>query len=195
MNFVVDGSVRRADGAYRVTVQLVRASDGFQVWTRTYERAAARRSELQASVAEHIAFLVSLQVRQASRTLFLRMIPTLASLGIDRYVAMQHFMNAMDEYWSIRLEEGGGDWRVYEQHLRQAIDASPELAFPHLFLANAYEQRLGGMLSYEEAARVAHEELAKAKALGDDNHPFYRWFEGQMYADDGSGLRAGGSAP
>jgi TolB-like protein/DNA-binding winged helix-turn-helix (wHTH) protein len=36
---VLEGSVRRADGRVKVTAQLFRTSDGFQLWTQSYDRA------------------------------------------------------------------------------------------------------------------------------------------------------------
>src|SRR4029077_4685583 len=35
---LLEGSVRKADHALRITVQLVRASDGSQLWSQTYDR-------------------------------------------------------------------------------------------------------------------------------------------------------------
>jgi TolB-like protein/cytochrome c-type biogenesis protein CcmH/NrfG len=56
VSHVVEGSVRREGDRLRVTAQLVTVSDGFHVWSKTYDRtvndAFAIQSEIAASVAE-----------------------------------------------------------------------------------------------------------------------------------------------
>src|SRR5437879_11131186 len=45
--YLVSGSVRRAGPRLRVTVQLVRAADGLQVWGDVFDRSEEHTSELQ----------------------------------------------------------------------------------------------------------------------------------------------------
>ncbi|HYD44477.1 MAG TPA: tetratricopeptide repeat protein [Phenylobacterium sp.] len=56
VSHVVEGSVRREGDRLRVTAQLVTVSDGFHVWSKTYDRtvndAFAIQTEIAASVAE-----------------------------------------------------------------------------------------------------------------------------------------------
>ena len=49
--FVVDGSVRKSGGTLHVAVRLVRAQDGFVVWSSSYERSAEDRLKAQEEVA------------------------------------------------------------------------------------------------------------------------------------------------
>ncbi|MCA9738988.1 MAG: tetratricopeptide repeat protein [Gemmatimonadetes bacterium] len=48
---VLDGSVRREGGRLRIAVQLIDATDGFQLWAETYERAEADAFALQDQIA------------------------------------------------------------------------------------------------------------------------------------------------
>ena len=52
---VVEGSVRKIGDDLRVTAQLIRAEDGFHLWSDTYNRKAADLFEVQLEVAESIA--------------------------------------------------------------------------------------------------------------------------------------------
>jgi len=52
---VVEGSVRRAGERLRVTAQLIRATDGFHLWSETFERSAEDSFGVQDEIAEKIA--------------------------------------------------------------------------------------------------------------------------------------------
>ena len=52
---ILEGSVRRAGERLRVTAQLIRASDGFHVWSENYDRDAADVIEVQEDLAVKIA--------------------------------------------------------------------------------------------------------------------------------------------
>jgi serine/threonine protein kinase/tetratricopeptide (TPR) repeat protein len=52
---VLEGSVRKAGRQVRVTVQLVNAADGYQVWSRTFDRELGDIFSLQAEIARSVA--------------------------------------------------------------------------------------------------------------------------------------------
>jgi TolB-like protein len=52
---LVKGSVRRVDGQLRVSVQLVRAADGVQLWSESYDQSAEDLLHVQRDVAEKVA--------------------------------------------------------------------------------------------------------------------------------------------
>lgn len=52
---VLEGSVRRDGARLRVSAQLVRASDGFQLWSETYDRQLVDVFAVQQNIAENIA--------------------------------------------------------------------------------------------------------------------------------------------
>ncbi len=55
VNYVVEGSVRKSDTGLRITAQLIRAKDGFHIWSNTYDRSATDIFELQKEIAIKIA--------------------------------------------------------------------------------------------------------------------------------------------
>lgn len=52
---VVEGSVRRSGDRLRVTAQLIRAGDGFHLWSNTYDSTSADTISVQEDIAERIA--------------------------------------------------------------------------------------------------------------------------------------------
>jgi TolB-like protein len=52
---VVEGSVRRAGDRLRVTAQLIRAADGFHLWSQTYERPTTDSFGVQDEIARNVA--------------------------------------------------------------------------------------------------------------------------------------------
>ncbi|MBK8006600.1 MAG: tetratricopeptide repeat protein [Gemmatimonadetes bacterium] len=63
---VVTGSVRKADGKLRVSVQLVDAAAGKELWSDTYDRAAADVFAVQSEIAH--AIVTALEVRLSAPT-------------------------------------------------------------------------------------------------------------------------------
>jgi len=52
---VVEGSVRRAGEQLSITAQLIRASDGFHLWSQTYDRPTEDTFAVQSDIAEKVA--------------------------------------------------------------------------------------------------------------------------------------------
>ena len=52
---VVEGSVRRSGDRLRVTAQLIRANDGFHLWSKNYDSTSADTISVQENIAERIA--------------------------------------------------------------------------------------------------------------------------------------------
>jgi len=55
VNYIVEGSIRKSGTGLRITAQLVRAKDGFHIWSNTYDRSATDIFELQKEIATKIA--------------------------------------------------------------------------------------------------------------------------------------------
>lgn len=55
VNYVLDGSVRRSDDTVRIAARLLRASDGYVVWTQSFDRPRGSVLSVQKDVADEIA--------------------------------------------------------------------------------------------------------------------------------------------
>ncbi len=64
---IVEGSVRRDQGRLRVTAQLIRASDGFHLWSETFDRNSTDSFAVQTDVAEKIALALNVVLDEKKR--------------------------------------------------------------------------------------------------------------------------------
>ena len=64
---IVEGSVRRSGDRLRVTAQLIRAEDGFHLWSETYDRDAGDTFAIQTDIAEKIAVALDVVLDEESR--------------------------------------------------------------------------------------------------------------------------------
>ena len=55
VNHVLEGSVRRSGTRLRITAQLIRSSDGFHIWSETYDREIADIFDIQDEIAAAVA--------------------------------------------------------------------------------------------------------------------------------------------
>ena len=98
---VVEGSVRRIGDDLRVTAQLIRAADGFHLWSKTYESSTERLFDVQHDVAENIAATLDVILDADKRS---RMFAT----GTRDVAAFEEFMKGRDLF--------------FRAHRRTAID-------------------------------------------------------------------------
>jgi TolB-like protein/predicted Zn-dependent protease len=59
---ILEGSVRKGDGRVRITAQLVKASDGYHLWSQTFERDLKNVFAVQDEIAAAIAGALKLQL-------------------------------------------------------------------------------------------------------------------------------------
>jgi transcriptional activator of cad operon len=52
--YVLDGSVRKSDTTLRIAVRLIRAADGYVVWTETYDRPLGDKLQVQDDIAGEV---------------------------------------------------------------------------------------------------------------------------------------------
>ena len=88
---IVEGSVRRSGDRLRVTAQLIRAEDGFHLWSENYDSVSQDTIEVQEDIAEQIANALNVvldeQKREAMRRVGLRDVEAFIALqkGIERF--------------------------------------------------------------------------------------------------------------
>jgi TolB-like protein len=66
---IVEGSVRRSGDRLRVTAQLIRASDGFHLWSNNYDSSSADTIAVQEDIAEKIAGALNVVLDEHRRKL------------------------------------------------------------------------------------------------------------------------------
>lgn len=63
VTYLLDGSLRESGEMFRVTVRLVRASDGYLVWSENFDRPKADTLKVQDEIAAHVADALGKAVR------------------------------------------------------------------------------------------------------------------------------------
>jgi len=150
---ILDGSVRRAGNRIRVTVQLVDARNGFQLWSERYDRQMEDIFEVQDEIARAIA-------DQLKVTLGAGVKPATKNLeAYELYLKGRHLC-AQRMVSTVRL-----GMKCFEQ----AIELDPQFALAYSGLADCYGiLRVYGWISAEEGKPPALAAVAKAAALAPD---------------------------
>jgi TolB-like protein/Tfp pilus assembly protein PilF len=121
---VLEGSVRRHGNRVRITAQLVRTSDGFQLWSEGYEGALEDVFVLQEGIARNItsALQVVLSGDQTS---------ALVKVGTRSAEAYAYYLQATDIY----LRRDGEQFPKAIAALNEALRLDPKFARAHSRLA------------------------------------------------------------
>lgn len=82
---VVEGTVRRAGDKVRVTAQLIRASDGFHLWSDTYDAGVDNVFAVQTDIAEKVADALDIYLDAARR----RQLQIAGVRDVDAFIAYQ----------------------------------------------------------------------------------------------------------
>jgi len=175
VNYLLEGSVRRADQRVRITVQLVKVGDQTHLWAESYERAVEDILAIQVEVAKRIARSLTVELLPGGHAA-LAPISTTSAAAHDAYLRGRYC-------WNKRSEE---DFVKAIEFFQQAAELNPEYAAAHAGLANCYDT-LGwyGALPAAEAFRKAKaaaqralqidERLAEAHAALAYGMHLYEW--------------------
>jgi TolB-like protein len=155
---VVEGSVRRAGDQLRVTAQLIRASDGFHLWSETYNRAVEDVFAVQEEIAEKIAAALDVVLDDEKRE---RMFRT-GTRNVQAFEAYRRGRAIYEAVHDFRTDESLFDANHW---LEQAIALDPDYSAAHLMHADAYSHFLmsGGEGPYSPKSRSP--ELTDEEAL------------------------------
>lgn len=126
VDHVVEGSVRRAGEQLRITAQLIRAQDGFHLWSETYDRRAEDTFAVQEDIAEKIATALDVVLDDTLRQRMRR-------VGVRNVEAFIEYQKGR-ELWE--KAHGGNNListlRQANQHFANAVSLAP--AFPDAYL-------------------------------------------------------------
>ncbi len=131
VRYVVEGSVRKASGRVRITVQLNDAATGSQIWSERYDRDLADVFAVQDEITAAIVASIEPQLYAAENVRARRKTP-------DNLDAWELVMRALSHYWRVTREDSA----IAHELLEQAIAIDPHygqalglLAASHTFTA------------------------------------------------------------
>jgi TolB-like protein len=186
---LLEGSVRREGERARVTAQLIRASDGTQLWSQTYDRTVKDSLAVQLDIAEQVAGVLNVVLDDKQRA---RM-RAAGVKNVDAFIAYQ-------KGWKLYIEAHAkagvdliGGLRQANVEFDKAIALDPNFSFAYFAEADLYEHTLmaDGRSHAEllDAQRAALHTLERAAATSPD--PQQRDLalaERQLLSDDWHGL-------
>lgn len=129
---LVEGTVRRNGERLRVTAQLVRAADGFQVWSDSFDRSLTDNISVQIEIAERIAAALDVLLDEARKT-------QMRAAGIrdpEAFIAYQKGVQLLNEaHGSSEMLTLLSEANVY---FETALERAPEFSDAHLQHADYY---------------------------------------------------------
>jgi len=148
VSYLLEGSVRKAGGTVRITAQLVRAEDGYDLWSQTYNRPLADILEIEDEIASGVVHEFKMSI----------LTPAPITSSID----------AHDEYLRAEAHINSGsasDYDAAETHLRTALKLDPRFAEAWAWLAmeTIWRFDLGAPSPTPEACASAH--AAETRAI------------------------------
>jgi TolB-like protein/tetratricopeptide (TPR) repeat protein len=175
---ILEGSVRSQGDKVRVTAQLIQVSDGFHLWSQTYDRDLTDIFAVQDDIAQQIlvAMTDELMVEEA---------PALVPAARTDLTAFNLFLEARD---LVSTRDEKSMQRALEL-LNQAIEIDPRYAPAYASRAKAYtllSDRPGsyGSIPAQEALDQARADVDKALALDSELADAYA-VQGLINADIG----------
>jgi TolB-like protein/tetratricopeptide (TPR) repeat protein len=125
---VLEGSVQRVGDRVRITAQLIRADDGFHVWSETYDRTLDDIFGIQDEIAAKVGGALSVSLLgDASET-------PLAGVSTESADAYDLYLLALNE----RAKNSFGSLRAAEDLLKGALTIDPDFLDAKAALAGNY---------------------------------------------------------
>ncbi len=157
---ILEGSVQRSGDQVRVNAVLVRAEDGFTVWSKRFDKQLDSIFEIQDEIAEEVARALSVSLLSAQGSV------KLAGVSTRNVQAYDLYLQALSEYQKASF----GSLASAEDLLQAAIDLDPGFDEAYSSLAAVYLwQTNTGMQDFEVGMEKARVAAVRALTLDPDN--------------------------
>ncbi len=171
---VLEGSVRKVGSRVRITAQLIKAADGFHLWSERYDRELndifAVQDELSAAIVGALRIKLSAQSAATPRY-------------EPKFPAYEAYLKARGHWFKATSESQA----LFKQFVDQAIELDPEFALPHMLLGGHYSMLAHlGMRPAREViplARAAEEEALRLDPCLPEAHALLGVFAGTSSFD------------
>ncbi len=169
---ILEGSIRSGDDRIRVTAQLIRASDGFHLWSETYDRQSTDMISIQEDLARSIASVLETSMDPAA-------LEQMAQVGTRSVEAYQAYLRGIQtEAESFSTSVGSEKLRAAFELYTEALEYDPKFSQAHVRVAEYWKVEItptrtdtgSSGLSYQEALKnfYTHIQLAIDNASSDN---------------------------
>jgi len=124
---ILEGSVRKAGGRLRISLQLIDVGSEAPIWAQKYDRELEDVFKIQTDIAERVAEALKVQLLRENK----KLIEDKAPENIGAYVLYLRGRY----YWSKRTKE---DLEKAITYFREAIEKDPNYALAHAGMADCY---------------------------------------------------------
>lgn len=130
VNYLVEGNIRTNGNLIRLSVQLVEGSNGFQIWSDTFEREMGDLFALEDEISNNIVSAVYDELGINSEFNHERV----ERLGTGNPQAHIEYLLGVYNYYKVAPE-----YLLQSiNHFKNSIQEDPDFAAPYAFIANAY---------------------------------------------------------
>jgi len=152
---ILEGSVRKDGNKIRITAQLIRASDGYHIWSETYDRKLEGIFEIQEEIS-----------RMVIKELRIKLLPDeeqlVSTASTENVKAYEAYLKATQ--WEVNRQAADIDSAIV--YYQRAISLDPSYALAYARLAYAYGlKHYYGNLSIVDAEKLMRENIDKALVL------------------------------
>ena len=151
---VLEGSVRRSGDRLRVTAQLIRASDGFHLWSETFDRTMNDVIEIQEQVAIEIADALETAMDPEA-------LARMVSTGTSSVPAYEAYLQGLAYTGSALVLTDGYQYVSARESFEKAVAADPEFSLAHRQIAAFWNTQLSRTLILGGMTELPQEEIAE----------------------------------
>ena len=133
---ILEGSIRSSGNRIRVTAQLIRASDGFHLWSENYDRDVADMIEIQEDLALNIA-------RALETTMDPEALAAMINAGTRSVEAYEQYLRGQAQRSkAFTSQVNNGDFKTSYEYFENARSIDPKFAAAHQQAAQFWKVQL-----------------------------------------------------
>jgi len=163
---ILEGSVQKAGERVRITAQLIRAEDGFHVWSQNYDRTLDDIFAIQDEIAKDVAGALDSSLLGGNS-------PGMHSVETSNLTAFESYLKGLEQ----QAIYSYSSMAVAESHFKQALARDPAFTDARMALARNYLMKNGTGLITDEEAREQIEPLIRQAREQDPDSRLARAFE------------------
>ena len=155
---ILEGSVRKSGDTVRVTAQLIEVSNGYHLWSDTYDRKLDNIFEIQDEIATQVVAALKQELLGASDQ------AVIAKKSTENVEAYQHYLKGL-HHVAYRSRE---QMELALAEFKEAARVDPDYALAHTGIAYVYVMQASyGYRSIAEVGPLAELSLDRAFAIDD----------------------------